>query len=67
MPVDERPNTTITHIESNEITKLSYHTINPDELAKGMINEGLKSKYFGVSQIAILSILAKSNNDLNEV
>ena len=48
MLVDERPKTIVIHIGSNDITKLNYHTINPDELAKGIINIGLKCKYYGV-------------------
>ena len=48
MLVDERPKTIIIHIGSNDITKLNYHTVNPVELAKGMINIGLKCKYYGV-------------------
>ena len=67
MLVDEKPNTAIIHIGSNSITKSNYHTIHPDELAKRIVNIGLKSKYYGVGRIAISSILAKSNNDLNKV
>ena len=37
MLVDEKPNTTIVDIASNDITKLNYHTINADELAKGIM------------------------------
>ena len=67
MLVDEKPNTAIIHIGSNSITKSNYHTIHPDELAKRIVNIGLKSKYYGVGRIAISSMLAKSNNDLNKV
>ena len=36
MPVDYKPNIKIIHIVSNDITKWNYHTINSDELAKGI-------------------------------
>ena len=67
MLVDKKPNTTTRHIGSNDITKSNYHTINEDELAKEIVNIGLKFKYYGVGQIAISSILARSNNNLNKV
>ena len=67
MLVDEKLNTTITYIESSDITKSNYHTINADELAKGIVNIGLKCKYYGVGQIDLLLVLARSNNDLNQV
>ena len=41
MLVDEKANTAIIHIGFNDITKRNYHTINPDELAKGIVNVGL--------------------------
>ena len=67
MLVDEKPNTAITHIGSNDITKSNYHTINADELAKVIINIGLTCKYYSVGQIAISSILTRNKNDLNKV
>ena len=67
MLVDEKPNTTIIHIGSNSITKSNYHTIHPDELAKWIVNIGLKSKYYGVGRIAISSILAKSNKIIKQI
>ena len=67
MLVDEKPHTTIIHIGPSDITKLNYCTINPDELTKGTVNIKLKCKYYGVNQIAVLSILARSNNDLSKV
>ena len=73
MLVDDKPNTTVMHIESNNITKLNYQTINSDseaklaKLAKGIVKIGLKCKHYWVRQIAILSILARSNNDINNV
>ena len=67
MLVDEKLNTTIIHIGYNDITKSNYHTINRDELAKGIVNIGLKCKCYGLCQIAISSILARSNNDLKKV
>ena len=66
MPVDEKLSTTIIHT-SKDLTKSNYHTIDADELAKGIINKGLKCKYYGAGQIGISSILARSNKDLNKV
>ena len=56
-----------TVIWSNDIRKLNYHTINSDELAKGIVNIALTGKYYGLDQIAISSILARSNQDLNNI
>ena len=67
MLVDEKPKTTITHIGSNDITKSNYHTINADELAKGIVNIRLKCKCYGVGQKAISSTITRSNNNLNKV
>ena len=67
MLVDEKPNTAIIHIGSNDITKSNYYTINADELAKVIINIGLTCKYYSVGQITISSILTRSKNDLNKV
>ena len=67
MLVDEKPNTTITHIGSKDIIKSKHYTINADELAKRTINIGLKFKYYGVDQIPISSIFTRSNKDLNKV
>ena len=66
MLVDEKLSTTIIHT-SKDLTKSNYHTIDADELAKGIINKGLKCKYYGTGQIGISSILARSNKDLNKV
>lgn len=67
MLVDEKPNRTIIYIGSNDITKSNYHTIKPDELAKGILDKGLKFMYYGMRKIAISSIFERSNNDLNNV
>ena len=66
MLVDEKLSTTIIHT-SKDLTKSNYHNIDADELAKGIINKGLKCKYYGAGQIGISSILARSNKDLNKV
>ena len=64
---DDKRNIKIIDTGFNDITKSNYLTINTDELAKGKVNIGIKIKYYGVGQIAISSILARSNNDLNKV
>ena len=66
MLVDEKLSTTIIYT-SKDLTKSNYHTIDAYELAKGIINKGLKCKYYGAGQIGISSILARSNKDLNKV
>ena len=65
--VDEKSNTAIIHIRSNDITKPNYHNINIDDLAKGIVNIGLKYKYYGVGQTPVSSILSRSNNGLSKV
>ena len=67
MVVDEKSHTAIIHIRSNNITKPKYHTINIDDLAKGIVNIGLKYKYYGVGQTLVSSVLARSNNGLSKV
>ena len=53
---------TIIHTGSNNTTISNYRTVNAYELAKRIVNIGLKCKYYGVGRIVISSILARSNN-----
>ena len=54
--VDEKPNNVVIHIGSNYITKFSYNNVNAEEIAYRIINIGLKSRSYGVSNIAVSSI-----------
>ena len=67
MVVEEKPNTTIIHVASNDIKKLNYHIINADESAKGIVHIGLKFKHYRIGQVTTSSFLARSNNDLIRV
>ena len=67
MLVEEKPNTTIIHVASNDITKLNYHTINADESAKRIVHIGLKFKHYRIGQVTTSSFLARSKNDLIRV
>ena len=64
---DESPDSVIIHIGSNGITKSSYNNVNMEDLAKNIINIGVKSKAYKVSNIAISSLLVRSHPKINEV
>ena len=60
MLVDEKPDNVVIHIGSNDITKFNYiNNINVEELAHRIINIGLKCRSYGVSHIAVSSILKR--------
>ena len=65
--VDETPQTVVIHIGSNDISKAKYKTMNIQDLAQRIIDVGLKCKSYGVSRIAISSILTRSSAQLNQV
>ena len=58
--VDETPQTVVIHVGSNDMTKMNYKTMNIQDLSQGIIDVGLNCKSYGVSTIAISSILTKS-------
>ena len=58
--VDETPQTVVIHVDSNDITKMNYKTMNIQDLSQGIIDVGLNCKSYGVRTIAISSILTKS-------
>ena len=65
--VHEKPNNVAIHIGSNDITKLNYNNVNAEELAYRIINIGLKCRSYGVSNIAVSSILKRSSFNINQV
>ena len=65
--VDKTPQTVVIYIGSNDITKMNYKTTNVQNPAQRITDIGLKCKSYGVSRIAILSILPRSSAQLNQV
>ena len=54
------------HIGSNDINKRSYDNVNPEDLAQRIVTIAKKCRSFGVSYIAISSILMRKNVSLNK-
>ena len=65
--VDEKPDNVVIHIGSNDITKFNYNNVNLEELAHRIINIGLKCRSYGISNIAVSSILKISGFNINQV
>ena len=63
----ESPDSVIIHIGSNDITKSNYNNVNVEDLAKKIINIAIKCKSHKVSNIAIWSILVRSDLKINQV
>ena len=61
---DESPHSVIIHIGSNDITKSNYNNVNVENLAKKIINIEVKCKTYKVCNIAISSILVRSDPKL---
>ena len=59
MLVDEKPDNVVIHIGSNDITKFNNNNVNVEELAHRIINIGLKCRSYGVSNIAVSSVLKR--------
>ena len=53
MLVNEKPQTVVMRIGSNDITKFNYHDASINYLANMIIQIGLKCRYYGVKSIAI--------------
>ena len=62
--VDEKPQTVVIHIGSNDITKFNYYDVDVNDLANRILKIGLKRKYYGVERIAISSALVRNDNNL---
>ena len=65
--VDEKPQTVVIHIGSNDITKFNYHDVDVNDLANRILQIGLKCRYYGVESIAISSVLVRNHNNLNKL
>ena len=65
--VDEKPQTVVIHIGSNDITKFKYHNVDVNDLASRILQTGLKCRYYGVQSISILSVLVRNDNNLNKL
>ena len=64
---DESPDSVIIHIGSNDIAKSNCNNENVEDLAKKIIYIGVKCKACKVSNIAISSILVRSDPKINQV
>ena len=57
----------VIHIGSKDITKFNYNNVIAEELAHKIINIGCKCRSYGVSNIAVSSILNRSSLNINQV
>ena len=64
---DENPDSVIINIGSNDITTSNYNNVNVASLAKKIINVGVTCEAYKVSNIAISSILVRSDPKINQV
>ena len=55
----------IIHCGTNGITKKNFHSLRPNEFATQIIEVGKLCQLFGVENVAIFSILLKSDDSLN--
>ena len=65
--VDEKRQTVVIHIRSNDITMFNYLEIDVNDLANTILQTGLKCRYYGVESIAILSVFIRNDNNLNKL
>ena len=65
--VDETPQTFVIHIGSNDVMESKMKQVNLDDLAQRKIDIGLKCRFYGVRNIAKLSILVRCSICLNQV
>ena len=65
--VDEKRQTVVIHIRSNDITMFNYLDIDVNDLANTILQTGLKCRYYGVESIAILSVFIRNDNNLNKL
>ena len=60
------PDNVVIHNGSNDITKFNYNNDNVEELAGTIINFGLECRSYGVSNIAVSSILKRNSLNINQ-
>ena len=65
--VDEKPQTVVIHIGSNDITKFNYYDVDVNDLANIILQIGLKRKYYEVESITISSALVRNDNNLKRL
>ena len=64
--LNQKAQTVVIHIGSNDIKKFSYHDVDINGLTNRIIQIELKCRYYFVESIAILSVLVRNNNDLTK-
>ena len=62
---DKHPDGMTIHCGTNDITEKNLHLLRPDELSTQITEVGKLCQLFGVKNVAIFSILLKSNESLN--
>ena len=67
LDVDEKLQTVIIHMRSNDITKINYENVSAEDLAQEIINIAKKYRLFGVNENAISSILLRKNVKFNKI
>ena len=65
--VDETPLNVVIYIGSNDITKTNYKKMEVQDLGQQITDIGLKCKSYGVSRIAISSILTRNSAHLEKL
>ena len=65
--VDEIHQSVLILIRSNDFTKFNYHDVDVNDLANGILQIGLKYRYYGVGSTAFLSVIFRNDNNLNKL
>ena len=64
---DEKHQTVVILIGSNDITKFNYHNVDVNDLGNRILQIELKCRYYGVESIATLSVFVRNDNNLNKL
>ena len=65
--VDEKPESIILHIGSNDITEANYDNVNAEDLGQRIVNIAKKCRSFDVNNTAISSILMRKNMSIKKI
>ena len=65
--IDEKPQTIVMQIGSNDIIKFNYHDVVVSDLANRILQIGLKCRYYSIGSIAFSSVFLRNNNNLNNL